>query len=87
MTSISQSTLSIGTPVVIESNPGVESAAMVWCIPVGIAHDPEDRLGISTLWAELLLRGAGQLDSRAQADAFDRLGTSRSVRVSTPRCA
>lgn len=83
MISISQSTLSNGTPVVVESNPGVESAAMVWFVPAGVALDPSDRLGVSTLWAELVLRGAGQLDSRAQADAFDRLGTSRSARVSS----
>jgi predicted Zn-dependent peptidase len=83
MTSITQSTLSAGTTVVVESNPGVQSAAMIWLVPAGIAHDPGDRVGISTLWAELLLRGAGQLDSRSQADAFDRLGTGRSARLSS----
>ncbi len=83
MTSITLSRLSNGMPVAIESNPGVRSAALTWMLPAGAATDPEDRLGISALWAELLLRGAGELDSRAQADAFDRVGASRSTRVSS----
>lgn len=87
MTTISQSTLSTGTSVVIEANPGVESVAMAWFVPAGVAHDPESRLGISALWAELLLRGTKNLDSRAQADAFDRLGTSRSARMSSRFCS
>ncbi len=83
MTSISQSTLSTGTAVVIEANPGVESVAMVWFVPAGVAHDPSDHFGIYAFWAELLLRGSKNLDSRAQADAFDRLGTSRSAQVTS----
>ncbi len=31
------------------------------------------------MWSELLLRGAGELDSRTQADAFDLLGATRSA--------
>lgn len=31
------------------------------------------------MWSELLLRGAGSLDSRAQADAFDLLGATRTT--------
>ena len=83
MTTISRFTLANDAQLVVESNPGVESAAMAWLIPAGVAHDPDDRLGISALWAELLLRGGGDLDSRAQADAFDRLGTNRSTRLSS----
>lgn len=83
MTSISLVTLSCGMPVAIETNPGVRSAALVWMLPAGAATDPEDRLGISAVCSELLLRGAGELGSRAQADAFDRVGASRSVRVTS----
>lgn len=36
-----------------------------------------------TMWSELVFRGAGALDSRAQADAMDRLGLSRSCDLST----
>lgn len=81
MSEISQFTLSNQTRVVVESNPGVQSAAVVWFLPAGVAHDPVDRVGRSAMWSELLLRGSAALDSRAQADAFDRLGASRSTAV------
>jgi predicted Zn-dependent peptidase len=83
MTIIHRSTLARATTLLVESNPAVESAALVWLVPAGAARDPETRLGLSALWAELLLRGSKFLDSRAQADAFDRLGTSRSARLSS----
>lgn len=83
MTEISQYTLSNQTRVVVEANPGVQSAAMVWFLPAGIAKDFSDRVGRAAMWSELLLRGAGDLDSRKQADAFDRLGASRSTSVSS----
>lgn len=83
MTEISQFTLSNHTRVVVESNPGVQSAAMVWHLPAGIATDSPDRVGRAAMWSELLLRGAGDLDSRTQADFFDRLGAGRSTAVSS----
>jgi predicted Zn-dependent peptidase len=83
MTTISLLRLSSGMPVVVESNPGVRSAALVWMLPAGVATDPPTRLGFSPLWSELLLRGAGELGSRAQADAFDRVGAARAARVSS----
>ena len=83
MTDISQFTLTNQARVVVESNPGVQAAAMVWLLPAGIATDAPDRVGRASMWSELLLRGAGNLDSRAQADAFDRLGAGRSTGVSS----
>ncbi|MBM4108641.1 MAG: insulinase family protein [Phycisphaerae bacterium] len=68
-----------GMRVVIEPIAGVRSAAVTWLVPGGGAYDPADRLGRAAMWSELLLRGAGDLDSRAQADAFDRLGAHRSA--------
>jgi hypothetical protein len=38
---------------------------------------------LGAMWSELIFRGCGGLDSRAHADAFDRLGLSRSSDVST----
>lgn len=38
---------------------------------------------MSAMWAELLVRGAGSLDSRAHADALDGLGVSRGTSVET----
>ncbi len=79
MASIVTRTLSCGMPVIIEPMSGVRSCALTWLVPAGAAHDPDDRLGLSAVWAELLLRGAGELDSRAHADACDTIGMSRSV--------
>lgn len=76
-------TLDCGMPLILEHMPGVRSVGMTWLLPAGSATDPDDRQGLSAMWSELLFRGAGDLDSRAQADAMDRLGLSRSGDVST----
>lgn len=70
--------LACGMPVIIESMSGVKSVGITWLLPTGFAADPDDREGLATMLAELVFRGAGDLDSRAQADAMDRLGVSRS---------
>ncbi len=80
---ITTTTLSCGTPLVVETIPGVRSAAMTWLVPAGCAADPPHLEGISAMWAELICRGAGGLDSRAHADALDRLGAGRSTDVGT----
>lgn len=80
---ISTHTLRCGTPLVIEAMPGVRSVGFTWLVPAGSATEPENRQGLGAMWSELLLRGAGELDSRGQADAFDVLGVSRSADVST----
>lgn len=76
---ISITTLACGLPLITEVMPGVQSAAISWHLPAGTSTEPIDRLGISAMWSELLMRGAGALDSRASADAFDRLGASRAA--------
>ncbi len=81
--SIVTRTLACGAPLLMEQMSGVRSAGITWLLPAGCAADPADRQGIGTLWSELLLRGAGDLSSRQQADAFDTLGVSRSADVST----
>ncbi|MDX9910690.1 MAG: pitrilysin family protein [Phycisphaerales bacterium] len=83
MARIETTTLACGMPVLIERIEGVRSAAMTWLVPVGSAHDPIDRLGASALLGELLGRGAGDRDSRAWADAVDRLGVSDSIEHAT----
>lgn len=79
MDPISTRTLDCGLTLIVEPSSSVRSAGLTWLVPAGSACDPEDRQGISTMWSELLLRGAGSLESRPQADAFDRLGASRST--------
>lgn len=73
--------LGCGATLLVEAIAGVRSAAMCWLAPGGSAEDPADRLGRAAVWQEMLMRGAGGLDSRAQADAFDRLGCARSASV------
>jgi predicted Zn-dependent peptidase len=76
-------TLDCGMPLIVERIEGVRSCGVTWLLAAGSARDPADRLGLSAMCAELIVRGAGPLDSRAQADAFDRLGASRGTGVET----
>lgn len=71
--------LDCGAPLVVERMPGVKSAAISWLLPSGSVFEPVGKLGLGAMWEELLLRGAGDLASRAFADAMDRLGVNRSV--------
>lgn len=81
MAQITTRTLRCGMPALFEVMPGVRSAAFSWLIPAGSAYDPAPQEGLSTLWSELLLRGAGNRDSRAHADAADRLGAGRGTEL------
>lgn len=76
MDSITHTELSCGMPLIVEQMGGVRSASMSWLVPAGVASDPLDRIGLSTMWSELICRGAGDRDSRAHADALDRLGVN-----------
>jgi predicted Zn-dependent peptidase len=76
-------TLACGMPLIIEQIPGVRSVGLHWLVPAGAATDPAERQGLAPILAEMLMRGAGDLDSRAQADAMDALGLVRDVDVGT----
>lgn len=80
---ITTRTLKCGMPLLVEQMPGVRSAGVTWLLPAGSATDPDDRQGLCTMWSELVFRGAGDHDSRGQADAMDRLGISRGCDPST----
>ncbi|MEQ9617412.1 MAG: pitrilysin family protein [Phycisphaerales bacterium] len=83
MSEISLHTLECGLPALFERIPGVRSAAMCWLLPAGTACEPDGLQGLAPMHAEMLARGAGKLDSRAQADAFDALGISRGFSAQT----
>ncbi len=83
MGAIETTILDCGMPLIVERIEGVRSCGLTWLLPAGTARDPADRLGISAMWAELIQRGGGDLDSRRQADAFDRLGAGRGAGVET----
>ncbi|MFT5423385.1 MAG: putative Zn-dependent peptidase [Phycisphaerales bacterium] len=77
--SIEQFTLACGLPLLVQKMDTVRSCALNWLVPCGGSVDPTDRLGTAEVLGEMLMRGAGGLDSRQQTDAFDRLGASRSA--------
>ena len=70
-----------GLTLLAEQMPGVQSAAMTFLLPAGAATDPVDRSGSATVLSDLILRGAGQRDSRALTDYLDSLGLQRSSSV------
>ena len=71
-------TLGNGMKLVAEKMPGVRSAAMSLLTPAGASTDPVDGLGTANVLSELVLRGAGERDSRQLTDHLDRLGLQRS---------
>lgn len=79
MNKITVRTLDCGMPLVVEEMAGVRSAALSWLVPAGVATEPQGKPGLCPMWAELLMRGAGDLSSREHADALDRLGVGRSA--------
>ena len=79
MSTITTRTLACGMVLVVEEMTGVRSAALSWLIPAGVATEPPGKAGLSPMWAELLMRGAGEHGSREHADALDRLGVGRSA--------
>lgn len=68
-----------GLTLVSERDSGVQSAALRCLIPAGAVFEDIHNLGASSVCAEMLMRGAGSLDSRQQADAFDRAGALRDI--------
>lgn len=77
MSRLTTITLDCGMPLIVEEIPGVRSIGVAWYIPAGSATEPDHLQGLGAMWSELLLRGAGDLDSRTHADALDRLGITR----------
>ncbi|OAB60963.1 hypothetical protein AY599_03025 [Leptolyngbya valderiana BDU 20041] len=71
--------LACGAVLLVESMAGVKSCALSWTLPAGAAAEPDDRLGIAGIAAEMAQRGAGGLSSREHADALDAAGVSRSL--------
>lgn len=71
-----------GLTLVAEKMSGVRSAAMALLVPCGAATDPVGRLGTATVLSELVLRGAGERDSKQLTDYLDTLGLQRSSSAS-----
>lgn len=73
--------LSSGMPLITERIGSMKSAAICWLLPVGSAHDPVDRQGLSTVLSEMIFRGAGPRDSKQLADDMDSIGLVRGCSV------
>ena len=76
-----QHTFENGLTLLAERMPGMQSAAMTVLLPAGSSTDPVDRLGAATVISDLVLRGAGERDSRQLTDYLDSLGLQRSSSV------
>lgn len=81
--SITVRRLACGATLVVEEIPSAASVATEWMLPGGTAFDEERLDGLAGITAEMVLRGAGDLDSRALSDAFDRIGFRRWSRAGT----
>lgn len=73
-----QHTFENGLTLLLEKMSGVQSAAMTFLLPAGVASDPAGQTGCSTVLSDLVLRGAGGRDSRQLTDYLDYLGLQRS---------
>lgn len=76
-----QHTLANGLVLLAERMEHVRSAAVNFLVPAGCANDPPGRLGVASVLAEMITRGAGSRDSRAISLALDALGVDRDESV------
>ncbi len=76
-----QHTFANGFTLLAERMEHVRSAAMYFLVPAGCASDPPEQLGLAGVLAELIMRGAGNRDSRELMLALDNLGLDRSESV------
>src|SRR5437762_1760987 len=61
----------------------VRSAALNFLVPAGCAYDPPQHLGIASVLSDLIIRGAGERNSRELTLALDNLGLDRDESVGT----
>ena len=73
--------LANGMVLVGEPTDAVESAAFTLLVPSGYSTDPAERLGLSSLLCDMVLRGAGSRDSRALINDLEILGVERGESV------
>jgi predicted Zn-dependent peptidase len=76
-----QHTLANGLVLLAERMGHVRSAAINLLVQAGSAFDPPGQLGVASVLAEMITRGAGNRDSRELALALDNLGVDRGESV------
>ena len=70
-----------GLQLLVEPKKNVKSCGLHWVFPAGACMDHGNHVGASVMLGEMLVRGAGSLDSRSMSDAMDRCGMRRSTDV------
>ena len=77
MQSIQHVTLDNGLHLITEHVPDVQTAALEWLVPGGVATNEHD--GDSVLLTELMFRGAGGLSDKEHTQLLDMLGIRRDI--------
>jgi predicted Zn-dependent peptidase len=70
-----------GLTVLIEPMRSVQSASFSLIVPAGVVHEEASRNGTSAVLCDLMVRGAGDRDSRRLSEDLDSLGLQRSESV------
>jgi predicted Zn-dependent peptidase len=70
-----------GLTLLAERMKQVRSAALNFLVPAGCAYDPPQHLGIASILSDLIIRGAGEQNSRELTLALDNLGLDRDESV------
>ena len=83
MGQIHQHQFANGLWLLAEQIENAQSLAMSWQVASGVAAEPADQQGVAALLAEMICRGAGDLDARGHSDALDHLGVQRGTSVET----
>src|SRR5437660_11719711 len=78
---VNHHTFDNGLTLLAERMDHVRSAAFNFLIPAGSVYDPPNQLGMGSLLAEMITRGAGERDSRELSLALDGLGLDRDESV------
>lgn len=73
--------LANGLTLLAEPIATAESAAFTLMVPCGSSTDPADRLGLSNMLCDMVIRGAGDRDSRALINDLEILGVERGESV------
>src|SRR5262245_12417838 len=70
-----------GLTLLAERMRQVRSAALNFLVPAGCAYDPLQYLGVGSVLSDLIIRGAGNRNSRELTLALDNLGLDRDESV------
>lgn len=83
MSQVYQHTLANGMVLLAERMDYVRSAALNFLVPAGCAYDPVKNLGVASVLADLITRGAGERNSHELSISLDNLGLDRDESVGT----